>query len=597
MSSQTYPGSLLVGYAPDALGRPTQAGTFANTITYYPNGAMSGFNYGNGIVHSMIQNRRKLPIRSVDANGATAVLDDTYAYDPNGNVLSMVDNSNAPTIDNRTWGAMAPTVYDGLDRLVSARSTNQWGSPQAGSNYNATYSYDPLDNIRTASLGASSYTYAYDLGIGSTYTNRLKSINNGVTAYAFGSDTLGRMTSSALKNQSYQFDVANRMTAVTGKESYLYDGNGRRARTLNATTGTIEYFGYGLDGRLLQDWSNRRNVRNAYVYLGNTLVGLYEVTLSTGATASKYKHTDALGSPVVTTDLNKVVLNRSAYTPYGVPVAPVDGVGYTGHFIDVGTQLTYMQQRYYDPQIGRFLTVDPAASEFNRYSYASNNSLRFIDPDGRLAGDGLCDSGASGCDRTWGQSSESSTEDRVGAAVAKDWGHARHTFGGGGAGGGGASGSSAWSDLDLFAHHVGGTGRDVSLSEIGLRNAIYYSPAAQTAMANFGDQIGGVARTDASRISTGGSTAVYDWFTRAYDFSSVRWAIGSATLSGTFAGRAYKMPGTGKSFVTGEAHISFHDYFHDTFDVANKFPGELNAPRSKNYNIRDSWTRTYTIFW
>jgi RHS repeat-associated protein len=67
----------------------------------------------------------------------------------------------------------------------------------------------------------------------------------------------------------------------------------------------------------------------------------------------------------------------------------MDGVGYTGHFMDVGTQLTYMQQRYYDPQIGRFQSVDPMSSDmnngwnFSRYNYAANNPYKFTDPDGR----------------------------------------------------------------------------------------------------------------------------------------------------------------------------------------------------------------------
>jgi uncharacterized protein RhaS with RHS repeats len=47
------------------------------------------------------------------------------------------------------------------------------------------------------------------------------------------------------------------------------------------------------------------------------------------------------------------------------------------------------QQRYYDPGIGRFLSVDPVTADgntggnFNRYKYASNNPYRFTDPDGR----------------------------------------------------------------------------------------------------------------------------------------------------------------------------------------------------------------------
>jgi murein DD-endopeptidase MepM/ murein hydrolase activator NlpD len=48
-----------------------------------------------------------------------------------------------------------------------------------------------------------------------------------------------------------------------------------------------------------------------------------------------------------------------------------------------------MQQRYYDPLLGRFLSVDPVTAysspgvNFNRYWYANNNPYKFVDPDGR----------------------------------------------------------------------------------------------------------------------------------------------------------------------------------------------------------------------
>jgi RHS repeat-associated protein len=55
---------------------------------------------------------------------------------------------------------------------------------------------------------------------------------------------------------------------------------------------------------------------------------------------------------------------------------------------DAATGLVYMQQRYYDAQIGRFLSVDPVAARekgdnFNRYAYAFNNPYGFNDPTGR----------------------------------------------------------------------------------------------------------------------------------------------------------------------------------------------------------------------
>ena len=51
-----------------------------------------------------------------------------------------------------------------------------------------------------------------------------------------------------------------------------------------------------------------------------------------------------------------------------------------------------MQQRYYDPIAGRFLSVDPVPASpesFNRYWYANNNPYRFTDPDGRMVCDGI----------------------------------------------------------------------------------------------------------------------------------------------------------------------------------------------------------------
>jgi len=105
----------------------------------------------------------------------------------------------------------------------------------------------------------------------------------------------------------------------------------------------------------------------------------------------RYLHTDALGSPVAETDASGTVVKRTRYEPYGAPTDGVyrDGPGYTGHVTDEATRLTYMQQRYYDPLAGRFLSSDPVTTDantgagFNRYAYASDNTYKYIDPDGR----------------------------------------------------------------------------------------------------------------------------------------------------------------------------------------------------------------------
>ncbi len=96
-------------------------------------------------------------------------------------------------------------------------------------------------------------------------------------------------------------------------------------------------------------------------------------------TTAKYQHTDALGGPVAETDPNRAILERSEYEPFGqVLNRPLeDGPGYTErHTLDASTGLNCMQQRYYDPNIGRFLSTDPVtvndgdARHFNRYAYA-----------------------------------------------------------------------------------------------------------------------------------------------------------------------------------------------------------------------------------
>lgn len=91
------------------------------------------------------------------------------------------------------------------------------------------------------------------------------------------------------------------------------------------------------------------------------------------------------------------------YTPYGDKTVNDDLIsptgcgivgeerGFTGHTEDVNSDLVCMQQRYYDPSIGRFLSIDPRDANsdqpktFNRYAYANNHPYKYVDPDGEFA--------------------------------------------------------------------------------------------------------------------------------------------------------------------------------------------------------------------
>ena len=106
----------------------------------------------------------------------------------------------------------------------------------------------------------------------------------------------------------------------------------------------------------------------------------------------EYLYADHLGPPVVGTDASRNILWRVSRTPYGESMVAIssraDRVGYTGHIEDADLKLTYMQARYYDPVLGRFMSNDPVGfieggTEFhNRYSYTHNDPANAFDPDG-----------------------------------------------------------------------------------------------------------------------------------------------------------------------------------------------------------------------
>ena len=55
---------------------------------------------------------------------------------------------------------------------------------------------------------------------------------------------------------------------------------------------------------------------------------------------------------------------------------------FTGKKIDRDTGLYYFNARWYDPQLGRFITEDPIKDGINWYAYGSNNPLIYTDPTG-----------------------------------------------------------------------------------------------------------------------------------------------------------------------------------------------------------------------
>jgi RHS repeat-associated protein len=125
-----------------------------------------------------------------------------------------------------------------------------------------------------------------------------------------------------------------------------------------------------------------------------TLLGLY-FGVAQATDGLTYFVPDQLGSPLAATNSAAETLWVRRYQPFGemfeqcYQACPQENSrGYTAHEYDSNTALVYMLARYYDPAVGRFLSVDPAApapgtpASNNRYAYAWNNPYRYIDPNG-----------------------------------------------------------------------------------------------------------------------------------------------------------------------------------------------------------------------
>ena len=374
LSVQGYPaGGPSLALAPNALVEPTRVGSFATEVTFHPNGAVGGFKYGNGSVHSTSLNARGLPLRVQD----TGVLSDVHKYDLNGNLTSITSEQGV--------GFSRGMTYDAIDRLASVSAPGEWGV--------ATYTYDAADNLLTAHVGSRLVTLQYDT------SNRLTRIVQNGSSVASGYEAISNLgydsrgNISSREGRTYRFDIGNRLSWTSQGGQYLYDGHGRRVR-VQSTDGSTRLQVYTQDGKLMWSTSTgggRPSSSTAYIHLGGRQIAEWDSVRGT-----RYMHTDVLGSPVARTGAsNTAVLHSTRFEAFGrvssgAQPGPVVGLtGFTGHVHDQETGLVYMQQRYYDPLVGRFLSVDPVTTDadtgdsFNRYMYGNNSPYNFRDPDGR----------------------------------------------------------------------------------------------------------------------------------------------------------------------------------------------------------------------
>lgn len=298
-----------------------------------------------------------------------------YSYDDSGNVTSIGPDSE---------GLTNYYDYDSAGRLIRfSRRPSVTATPVI----TETYEYDAYGNqTRQTTNGVVTNLPA------SPSTNRL----TGATY-----DAAGNVTN--YEGVTYTFDPVGTLTQKAGSWGsafYIYTADDERIG-IEGPDATWRYTVRGLDGKVLREWAastwngSLRWVED-YVYRDGQLVAAVRPTAQGGV---RHFHRDHLGTPRLITGPTARIYASHDYYPFGReitdPAQEISAHGfdtpepmkYTGHERDFAGSyadppLDYMHARYYSPNRGRFLSVDPGPADialpqsWNRYTYALTLEVR-----------------------------------------------------------------------------------------------------------------------------------------------------------------------------------------------------------------------------
>jgi RHS repeat-associated protein len=333
---------------------------YVNDIQYNARGQMEGapaLTYGNNLVSqfSYDPNNFRTTGRTTSSNQQNM----SYLYDHVGNVTSITDS---------LFTAGRSFTYDDLNRSLTA--SGPFGSNPPQSQQDCTYVYDSIGNMTNKCGAVLEYNHSMHPSAVS---------KNVATGKTYEYDDNGNMTRR--DTQTLTWDVDNRLVKIQGGGTTVieYDSVGQRL-IKNGPTG-ITLFPF--DGIEIAS-----GVITKYIKIGG------EVFAAKTATNQRFYHNDHLGGVniITDTDINNLRCQSDEYEPWG-SVSKEEGNcdpthRFTGKELDPETGIYYYGGRYYDQEIGRFISPDPFVpspddpQNLNRYSYALNNPQRYTDPTG-----------------------------------------------------------------------------------------------------------------------------------------------------------------------------------------------------------------------
>ncbi len=289
-----------------------------------------------------------------------------YTYDANGNIVSVTFG-----------GKTTKYTYDNQNQLT--REDNQ------AANKTWVWTYDDAGNIlskkeyayTTGTLGSVLSTVSY--GYGNSNWGDLLTSWGGKT---ISSDAIGNMTSDG--TWSYSWEHGRELASMTSGGTtwtFTYDANGMRTARTNGSTA----YSYVYNGGQLSQMTVAGNTLNftydasgspmsvtyggaTYYYITNLQGDVVAILNSSGTSVVTYTY-DAWGKLLTTSGTMASTLG--VHNP----------LRYRGYVYDTESGLYYLQSRYYNPEIGRFINSDVLAATGqgllgnNMFAYCGNNPV------------------------------------------------------------------------------------------------------------------------------------------------------------------------------------------------------------------------------
>ena len=365
----------------------SQSGQITTETYTYSNGHNTGITLPDGtVVWSLTSENDLGMVTSITSGGITReygftafgmptyrrmdggdLQDFTYNFDfSTGNLLSRSDGINGHT---ETFG------YDNLNRLVAI------GSRQIS--YDSKGNILLMDGVGAMTYGSSVHPYR-------------------ITMLTPEADGL-----VPDRQQSVSYTCYSRPSILTegGRSAaFTYNGDGGRVKRYVADGTTQVLSRYYIGGRYENDQTSTGSKER--LYLGGdaySALMVYQRENSGSWTAYNIGR-DYLGNVTQIATLSGTLVAEYSYDPWGRLRNPETleiyavgsepelflGRGFTGHEHLTWFGLVNMNARLYDPLLGRFLSPDPYVQapdftqNFNRYTYALNNPLKYTDESGEF---------------------------------------------------------------------------------------------------------------------------------------------------------------------------------------------------------------------